>query len=134
MKKLLCVLLTISMAMAALMFIGGKVNAVEARYAHTTSVTSTLSIYNGNAYCKSSLQGDSTVTSIYGTQYLEKKNGDKWDYVNSWSAHTSSNHLTLDNTEYDLDSGTYHVRAVFTVFSGSTSETVEKTSSEKTVS
>lgn len=134
MKKFLCVLLTISMAMAALMFIGGKVNAVEARYAHTTSVTSMLTISNRTATCISTAQGDSTVTSIYGTQYLEKKNGDKWDYVNSWSAHTSSNHLVMNNTEYDLEDGTYHLRTSFTVYSGSSSETIEKTSSEKTVS
>lgn len=134
MKKFLCVLLTISMAMAALMFIGGKVNAVEARYAHTTSVTSTLNIYNGTAYCKSTVQCDSTVNKIDGVQYLEKKNGDNWDVVDDWTGSSSRNALTLNNSKDNIDSGTYRVRAVFTVYSGSSSETIEKISSEKTVS
>ena len=41
--------------------------------------------------------------------------------------------LTLDNTKESLGSGTYRVRAVFTVYSGTKYETVEKTSKEVTV-
>lgn len=48
MKKRLFALLTISMSL--LMFLGVTVCAVEARYAYTTSVTSTLNISNGTAY------------------------------------------------------------------------------------
>ncbi len=81
MKKRLFAFLTISMAL--LMFLSVTVCAVEARYAHTTSVTSTINIYNGTAYCKSIAQGDSTVTQIDGIQYLEKQNGNNWDAVDS---------------------------------------------------
>lgn len=131
MKKRLFALLTISMAL--LMFLGVTVYAVEARYAHTTSVTSTLTISNGAAYCKSSAQGDSTVTQINGTQYLEKKNGDDWDIVDSWSDSAKGNYLTMSNSKDNIGSGTYRTRTVFTVYSGSSSEVVEKTSKEKTV-
>ncbi len=131
MKKRLFALLTISMAL--LMFLGVTVYAVEARYAHTTSVTSTLNIYNGNAYCKSTAQGDSTVTQIDGTQYLEKKNDNDWDIVDSWSDSSKSNYLTMSNSKDNIGSGTYRVRTVFTVYSGSSSEVVEKISKEKTV-
>ena len=133
MKKRLSALLTISMAL--LMFLSVTVYAVEARYAHTTSVTSTLTISNGTAYCKSTAQGDSTVTQIDGVQYLEKKNGDKWETVSNgtWSDSSSRNSLTMSNSKDNIGSGTYRVRTVFTVYSGSSSEVVEKISKEKTV-
>ena len=126
MKKRLFALLTISMAL--LMFLGVTVYAVEARYAHTTSVTST-------AYCKSTAQGDSTVTQIDGLQYLEKKNGNKWETVGNgtWSDSSSRNSLTMSNSNDNIGSGTFRVRTVFTVYSGSSSEVVEKISKEKTV-
>lgn len=131
MKKRLFVLLTISMAL--LMFLGVTVYAVEARYAYTTSVTCTLTISNGTAYCKSSDKGNSTVTQIDGVQYLEKKNGDKWEVVDSWSDFSSRNSLNMSNSKDNISSGTYRARAVFTVYSGSSSEVVEKISTEKTV-
>ena len=131
MKRRLFALLTISMAL--LMFLGVTVCAVEARYAHTTSVTSTLNIYNGNAYCKSTAQGDSTVTQIDGIQYLEKQNGKNWDVVDSWSDSSKSNSLTMNNSKDNIGSGTYRVRTVFTVYSGSSSEVVEKIGSIDTI-
>lgn len=126
MKKRLFALLTISMAL--LMFLGVTVYAVEARYAYTTSVTSTLNISNGTAYCKSSAKGNSTVTQIDGIQYLEKKNGDNWDIVASWSDSSSRNSLNMSNSKDNIGSGTFRVRTVFTVYSGSSSEVVEKIS------
>jgi len=131
MKKRLFALLTISMAL--LMFLGVTVYAVEARYAHTTSATSMLTVSNGKATCVSTAQGDSTVTQIDGTQYLEKKNGNDWDNVDSWSDSSKSNYLTMSNSKDNIGSGTYRVRTVFTVYSGSSSEVVEKISKEKTV-
>lgn len=126
MKKRLFALLTISMTL--LMFLSVTVYAVEARYAHTTSVTSTINIYNGTAYCKSIAQGDSTVTQIDGIQYLEKWNGKSWDVVDSWSDSSSRNSLTMSNSKDNIGSGTYRVRTVFTVYSGNSSEVVEKIS------
>lgn len=126
MKKRLFALLTISMSL--LMFLGVTVCAVEARYAYTTSVTSTLNISNGTAYCKSSAKGNSTVTQIDGIQYLEKKNGDNWDIVDSWSDSSSRNSLNMSNSKDNIGSGTFRVRTVFTVYSGSSSEVVEKIS------
>ncbi len=126
MKKRLFALLTISVSL--LMVLGVTVCAVEARYAYTTSVTSTLNISNGTAYCKSSAKGNSTVTQIDGIQYLEKKNGDKWEVVDSWNDSSSRNSLNMNNSKDNIGSGTFRVRTVFTVYSGSSSEVVEKIS------
>ncbi len=68
------------------------------------------------------------VTQIDGIQYLEKQNGKNWDTVDSWSDSSKSNSLTMNNSKDNIGSGTYRVRTVFTVYSGSSSEVVEKIS------
>ena len=108
-------------------------NTVSPYYLYTYSVKSTLIISGNTAYCKSEIKGDSTVTQIYATQYLEKKNGDKWDIIDYWSDSVNGKSLSMSNSKDNLDSGTYRVRTVGTVYSGSKSEPVEKTSNEVTI-
>lgn len=111
-------------------------NEVSPYYLYTGDVSCSLSISNGTATCYSSLTGSKSVTQIIGSQYLEKKNSDgDWEVVTggSWSKKTNSRTIKLENTKSGLGSGTYRVRAVFTVYSGSNSEPVEKTSKEVTV-
>lgn len=131
MKKMFVVILAVITAVAMLC---GITVCAAPRYAYTTSVTSTLSISSNTAYCKSILRGDSTVTKIEAVQYLEKKNGTKWQIVSgcTWSDSANSRYLTVSNSKSGLSSGTYRVRAVFTVYSGTSYETVEKISSEVT--
>lgn len=133
MKKRLCILF--AAVMAVTMLCGISAYAVEARYVYTFTATSELTISNGTATCKSYAKGISTVTKITGTQYLEKKNGDKWETVkdSTWSDSTTKTSLTMENSKSNLDSGTYRLRTVFTVYSGTGSETIEKTSSEVTI-
>ena len=102
-------------------------------YLYTGSAKSNLAILSSTAYCKSEIKGDSTVTKIYATQYLEKKNGNKWDIVDYWSDSVNGSSLTMSNSKDNLGSGTYHLRTVATVYSGSNSEPVVKTSIEVTI-
>lgn len=53
---------------------------------------------------------------------------DKWDIVASWSDSSSRNSLNMSNSKDNVGSGTFRVRTVFTVYSGSSSEVVEKIS------
>lgn len=135
-KTIIATLLALSALLSAGTYVcaygGGDI--ATPYYLYTVSVTSTLITSGTTATCESTITCDSTVTQIYATQYLEKKNGSKWDYVNSWSTSTSKTYLTMSNTEYDLEDGTYHLRTSYTVYSGTSSETIEKTSKEKTVS
>lgn len=108
-------------------------NTVSPYYLYTYSVKSTLVISGNTAYCESKITGDSTVTQIYATQYLEKKNGNKWEIVASWSDSVNGSSLAMNNSKDNLDSGTYHVRTVATVYSSSKSEPVVKTSKEVTI-
>jgi len=105
-------------------------NTVSPYYLYTYSVKSTLVISGNTAYCESKITGDGTVTKIYAMQYLEKKNGDRWEIVDSWSDSVNGNSLTMSNSKDNLGSGTYRVRTVGTVYSGSKSEPVVKTSKE----
>lgn len=134
-KSIIAILLALSVLFSTGISVcayGGG-NTASPYYLYTGSVESTLIISSKTAYCESTITGDSTVTKIYATQYLEKKNGDKWDYVDSWSDSVNGNSLTMNNSKDNLDSGTYHVKTVATVYSGSKSEPVVKTSKEVTI-
>ena len=133
MKKHLSALLLVVIVLS--LICGITAYAVEPRYIYTTSATSTINISSSTAYCKGTARGNSSVTKIEATQYLEKKSGTTWSTVSgcTWSDSASSNSLTISNSKSNLTSGTYRVRTVFKVYSGNNYETVEKISSEATV-
>lgn len=75
-----------------------------------------------------------TTTKIVIQQTLQKKNlSGTWSKVNSWNETDSGYKGSATNKEYNLSSGTYHLKTVFTVYAGSNSEVVEKLSKEVTV-
>lgn len=134
-KTIIAILLALSVLFSAGICVcayGGE-NTASPYYLYTSSVKSTLIISGNTAYCESEIKGDSTVTQICATQYLEKKNGNKWDIVDYWSDSAKGKSLPMSNSKDNLDGGTYRVRTVGTVYSGSKSEPVEKTSKEVTV-
>ena len=110
-------------------------NTASPYYLYTGSVKSTLIISKDTATCESKITGDNTVTQIYATQYLEKKNGSKWEVVSNgtWSDSVKGNSFKMSNSKDNLGSGTYRVRTVGTVYSGSNSEPVSATSQEVTI-
>lgn len=122
MKKGLSFFMVVVIALSSLC--GITVCGAEMRYAYTVSASSRLSISNQKATCIGIAVGDNTVTKITAVQYLEKKSGSKWYSVNDepWSASSSNNTLTFSNSQSSLSSGTYRVKTVFTVYSGSDSE------------
>lgn len=133
-RKVIAILLAVSalfsMGMSVCAYNGE--NTASPYYLYTGSVKSSLTIINGTAYCKGVIKGDDTVTQIYATLYLEKKNGDKWEVVSNgtWSDFVKEKSLTISKSKDNLGSGTYRVRTVGTVYSGSNSEPVSDTSKE----
>lgn len=105
---------------------------------HTTylyNCSSTLTISGTTATCTSKATGYyGETTKITISQTLQKKNssGD-WEYVDSWSETDQGYKGSATNYKYNLSSGTYRLKSVFTVYAGSDSETVEKYSFEETV-
>ncbi len=103
-------------------------------YSYTDRLTTTLSISNGKASCRTTIYGISgTTTKIVVTQYLEKKNGKSWDEVTSWTDTFNSWWCNDTNSYTVTESGTYRLRSEATVYSGSKSEDVDITSTEQIV-
>ncbi len=97
-------------------------------YSYAYDCTSELSISGTTATCKSSVTGYSDkTTKIVINQTLQKKNssGD-WGYVYSWYETINDFKGSVTNTKSSLESGTYRLKTVFTVYAGTASETITK--------
>lgn len=138
MKKLLIIVLSLAITV----FTGISVSAEEfdtfvpaepiiEEYSYTNSASSGLYFSGKTAYCSSSVYGYSgTTTKIIVSQYLQKKNGSSWDNVWSWHYTFIKWYCDYDNSRSSLASGTYRVKTVAKVYSGSSYETVTTYSSE----
>jgi hypothetical protein len=106
----------------------------ELPYQYTSLIKSTISISSKTATCKSTISASSSVSKIVITQKLQKKSGDEWTTVTSWSETVSSSAAIYKNSKGSLSSGTYRTRTVAKVYKGSDYETVTNNSSSATVS
>ena len=94
-------------------------------YVYTRSANSSLYFSGKTAYCSSSVYGYSgTTTKIVVNQYLQKKSGSSWSNVWSWHYTFNTWYCNYDNSRSSLASGTYRVKTVAKVYSGSNYETV----------
>ena len=98
-------------------------------YDYATEAICQLNISNGTAAAYSKVRGNyGTVTKVSASMYLEKYNNGKWPTVRTWSDSKNSNVFELSRTT-SVTKGLYRVRTVFTVYSGSKSETITRYSS-----
>lgn len=136
-KKVIALLLTcVTIGSTAIPICAANLQYASPYYLYTIDASSTLIISENTASCESYLTGyRGTTTKVAATQYLEKKSGMTWKKVSggTWSDTQNGSTFSLYNSKSNLESGTYHVRTVFTVYSGTKSETVEKTSKEVTI-
>ncbi|MDE5564582.1 MAG: hypothetical protein K2I93_05455 [Oscillospiraceae bacterium] len=106
------------------------IDVVAPAYVYADEPINTLSISsNGMATCVSTINGNSSVTKIEATQYLEKKGLIFWHEVARKSASTTKKSLTITNT-VDISGegeGKYRVRVEATVSTSNGSETVKGT-------
>lgn len=138
MKKLISFLLASVISISAFAFVSVSaatepdtviIDIVQPRYAYVNSISTDLYISNGKATCTSTIKGIPSVTKIEATQYLEKKTLlGGWKEVDHWDKTVNSNNLYMSNSKDNLDSGTYRVRTVATVYSDTDYEIVEDTS------
>ncbi len=131
MKKFICLVLTVILTCCITVSVSASfedvaiTDKVDARYAYTNRIESTLSISSKNATCQSTVQGSSkTVTKIVIKQTLQYKSGTKWLDVASWVKTVNTFSLRFNNTKYNIGSGTYRVKTIADVYSGSKYETV----------
>lgn len=103
---------------------------IELCYLYTNSVTSLISIKSKEATCTSKVIGLSGITTkIVITQRLQKKNGDSWSNVKSWTKTFNQVSATYTNKKGSLASGTYRTRTIAKVYKGSAYETIKVNSS-----
>lgn len=106
------------------------------QYSYTNSITTSFGITSGKASCMTTIYGISGTTSkIVVTQHLQKKNGNSWDNedVMTWTDTVENWYAYISHSYTITESGTYRLYSEATVYSGSKSEVVDITSSEKTV-
>lgn len=102
-------------------------------YLYTNSVSSNISISSKTATCKSTIVGQSGVTTkIVITQRLQKKVDGSWTNVKSWTNTYNQTSAVFTNTKSSLASGTYRTRTIAKVYKGTAYETVTANSTTKT--
>lgn len=103
-------------------------------YLYTQSIISSINISDGDAVCLTSVRGYSaTATKITITQTLQRKSGNLWFDVWSWTNTTSNWYYDYVNYYYPLTKGTtYRVKSCIKVYSGSKYETIYSYSGETT--
>lgn len=104
-------------------------------YSYTNECNSYLSVSGTTATCESYATGYYNKTDkVVIKQILQKKTSSvSWEDVCSWTTTVYSFHGSAINNKYSLSSGTYRLKTVFTVYAGTSYETITKYSKEKTI-
>ena len=105
---------------------------IQPLYTYISDLGYDLSISGTTATCSSSLSGLSSVTKMKITMTLQKKNFLSWEDVESWTQIVLTRGTAFEKTRTGLSSGTYRLKVVFVVYSGTNSETATKYSSQRT--
>ena len=98
-------------------------------YLYTGDIASYISISSKTATCTSYVDGDTGVTKIAVTQTLQKKDGNSWRTVTSWSKTYYDDSCNYVNTYSSLNGGTYRTKTVAKVYRGTAYETITNYSS-----
>lgn len=131
MKKIICLILFVvfsacmATSVSALNVDRVIDDEIGLQYVYTNYVTSRLNISSKTATCTSTVNGiPGKVTRITITQELQKKNGTSWKSIlgRGTTVYTSSAYFVQKHT--GLSSGTYRVKTIAKVYSGTSYETV----------
>lgn len=94
--------------------------------AYTKSTSTNLTVSSGQASASAKFTGyPGTTTKVSITMTLQKQGflGLYWSDVASWTQTLNSYNATMGKSYGGLSGGTYRVKAVYTAYSGSASET-----------
>lgn len=108
-------------------------NEVAPCFEYIESYQNKLSISGTTASVNCYLYGNyALATKVKIDCELQEKNGSSWYYVNSWTAESQSDYVSLNKIHSVTDGKTYRLKTTFTVWNGSTEESTTYYSSEKT--
>lgn len=105
-------------------------STVQPRYQYANTVATTLGTSGGKALCAANLTGLSSVTKVKTTMTLQKKTLFWWNEVETWTKTVDGRVSNFEKT-VSVESGTYRVKAVYVVYSGSASEEITAYSPDK---
>ena len=97
---------------------------IQPMYTYISDLGYDLSISGTTATCSSSLSGLSSVTKMKITMTLQKKNFLSWEDVESWTQIVLTQDTVFTKQRTSLSSGTYRLKVVYVVYSGTNSETM----------
>ncbi len=92
----------------------------------TMSAKTAISKSGTTATVTASVRANSSVTKITTKMELQKKGGSSYSTVKTWSSTVNSSSASLKKTAVVSKSSTYRVKTTFTVYTGTTSETIVK--------
>ncbi len=133
-KKITATILTTVLTLVVLC-VPASANSISPRTKYLMTCSSTLSISGTTATCSSGATGYyGETTKISVSQILQKQNfwGD-WEKVERWDETDYGFKCDATNYAYNLSSGKYRLRSVFTVYVDGDSEVITKDSYENTV-
>ena len=138
-KKIFCIVAVLIICISSVLCVNSSAltidqsnSEIQLMYTNVQTVTSTLSISSRTASCKSYVKGISGTTKILVIQKLQKKSGNSWATVQTWSKTFDSIVASVTNTKSSLASGTYRIRTTAKVYCGSNYETINVNSATKT--
>lgn len=125
------ILLTAVMGVSAAEATDDSEHPIQPYYAYTSYTVQDIYVSNGQIACEGVVEGYSWMTTkITITIYLEKKTLFWWSEQNSWTWTYNTYRGDLVGKTALPSSGTYRTKAVYTVYSGSSSETITGYSAE----
>ena len=124
-------LLTMSVGVGAQSVDEDSNQQIQPRYSYTNDTFQDIYVSNGMIACHGSVEGYSGVTTkVTITLYLQKKTLFWWSDEEEWSTSYNRYYGSFTGKVTLPESGTYRTKAVYTVYSGSSSETITGYSSE----
>lgn len=137
-RSLISTVMSLVLLLSVTAWSGGVVSAEETtaqpRFSYTAYTATSLEITtNGVAYCTANVEGYyGTTTKIHIEMKLQKHTVLWWSTQETWEGTFNDYVGALAKTK-TVGSGTYRVKAVYTVYSGSASEEITGTSQEKKI-
>lgn len=124
-------LLTMSVGVSAQSVQEENNQQIQPRWSYTSFTAQNIYISNGQIACHGEAEGyPGTTTKVTITLYLQKKTLFWWSDEEEWSFTYQNYRGSLTGKTSMPESGTYRTKAVYTVYSGSSSETITGYSSE----
>ena len=136
-RSLVCVMLSITMVLSMSTWAGVPVaaeeTAVQPRYSYANYISASINLYtDGTANCYAYVNGYDDVTEIHIQMILQKSIKRRWTDMASWEGTWTKTYASLSRST-TVTTGTYRVKAVYTIYSGSAYEEITAYSQEQYV-